>query len=315
MSLLVRQYGMRDADTVPLRAFTEAGRLDSFAFHAGDRSGVLKGTRLDEVAGLSFGGADFTPGELTSSGGADLLSLSAAGGDDLAKLRPGQTMPAKITLKDGRAVTLRTAVGKARPQVALIGKSAQAVDPGGSAVIRLGDADELPRGAQLTFSVRVEPPTRLDGRESIEVAGEDGAVLATLTPSNGLTREDPQVLLATLDTGHALGTSTFGPLRFRLVQDGAASDWRPLGALVRLPSLQSLRCHEGGRVCELSGDNLFLLDAVASDPEFYHVARVPEGFPGRSLSVPHAGAGRSLYIRLHDDPKVVSEAVFPPGRG
>ncbi len=315
MSLLVRQYGMKDADTVPLRTYAEAGRLESFAFHAGDHDGVLKGSRLDEVAALSFGGADFTPGELVSSGGGDLLSLSAAAGDDLARLRPSQTLPARVTLKDGRVVTLRTAVGKPRPRIELIGKSAQAFDPGGSVAIRLGDADELPRGAQLTFSVRLEPPTRLDGRESIEVASQDGAVVATLTPSSGLTREDPQVLLATLDTGHALGTSTFGPLQFRLVQDGAASDWRPLGALVRLPSLQALRCHEGGRACELSGDNLFLLDAVASDPEFDHVARVPEGFPGRTLSVPHAGAGRSLYIRLHDDPKVVSEATFPPGHG
>ena len=315
MTLLVRQYGMKDADTVALRAFTEAGRLESFAFHAGDHGGVLKGTRLDEVAGLTLAAASFTPGELTSSNGDDLLSLSAGDVGDLAKLRPGQTVTAKVALKDGRTVSLRTAVGAPRPQITLIGKSAQAGAPEGAAAIRLGDANELPRGAQLTFSVRVESPTRLDGRESIEVAGTDGAVIATLTPSSGLTQEDPQVVLAALDTSR-VGASTFGPLQFRLVQDGAPSDWRPLGALVRLPSLQALRCHEGGgHACELSGDNLYLLDAVASDPDFYHAARVPEGFPGRTLSIPHASAGRLLYIRLHDDPKVVSEAVFPPGRG
>ena len=113
-----------------------------------------------------------------------------------------------------------------------------------------------------------------------------------------------------------MGASTFGPLQFRLVEDGATSDWQPLGALVRLPSLRDLKCHEGaGRPCELSGDDLFLLDAVSGDPAFDHVARVPEGFPGHVLSVPHAGAGRLLYIRLHDDPKVVSQAVFPPSRG
>ncbi len=314
MTLLVRQYGMKEADTVPLRAFTEAGRLESFAFHAGDQAGVLKGSRLDEVAGLSLGGADFTPGDLTSSGGDDLLSLGAADGAGLAKLRPGQTLPAKVTLKDGRTVNVRTTVARPRPQIALIGKSAQAGAAPGSAAIRLGDDDELPRGAQLTFSVRAEPPTRLDGREAIEVAGLDGAVVATLTPSNGLTQEDPQVLLAALDTGRAFGASTFGPLQFRLVQDGAASDWRPLGALVRLPSLHQLKCHEGG-ACELSGDDLFLLDAVSGDAAFDHVARVPEGFPGHVLSVPHVAAGRMLYIRLHDDPKVVSEVVFTPGRG
>ena len=121
------------------------------------------------------------------------------------------------------------------------------------------------------------------------------------------------MVLATLDTARALGASTFGLLQFRLVQDGAASDWSPLGVLVRLPSLRELRCREG-RACELGGDDLFLLDAVSGDAAFDHAARVPEGYPGHLLSVPHAGAGRLLYIRLHDDPKVVSEATFPPGR-
>ncbi len=313
MALLVRQYGMKVADTVPLRTYAEAGRLESFAFHAGDQGGVLKGSRLDEVAGLSFGGADFTPGALSSSGGGDLLSLTTTDAADLGKLRVGQTLSARVTLKDGRSVRLKTAVDAPRPQIALLGKSAQAALPGGSAAIRLGDPDELSRGAQLTFSVRVQPPTRLDGRESVEVGDAEGTVLATLTPSSGLTQEDPSVVLATLDTARALGASTFGPLQFRLVQDGAASDWSPLGVLVRLPSLRELRCREG-RACELGGDDLFLLDAVSGDAAFDHAARVPEGYPGHLLSVPHAGAGRLLYIRLHDDPKVVSEATFPPGR-
>ena len=315
MALLVRQYGMKDADTVPLHAFAEAGRLESFAFHAGDRAGTLKGTRLDEVAGLTLGGASFTPGELTSSGGDDLLSLAADGGSELDRLRPGQTLAAKVTLKDGRTVTLRTAVKGPRPRIALIGRSVQGVPSEGGAAIRLGDPDELARGVQLTLSVRVEPPTRLDGHESVEVAGADGAAVATLTPSSGLTQEDAQVLLATLDTGRALGASTFGPLQLRLVQDGAASDWQPIGALVRLPSLRELKCREAGRGCELVGDDLFLLDAVSSDPAFDHAARVPEGFPGHVLPVPHAAAGHLLYIRLHDDPKVVSEATFPPAHG
>ena len=253
MILLVRQYGMKDADSVPLRAFTEAGRLESFAFHSGDHAGVLKGTRLDEVAALVLGGASFTPGDLRSSGGEDLLSLSAADTDDVAKLKPGQTVTARVTLKDGRTVNLKTAVGAPRPEITLIGKSTQAATPGDSAAIRLGDANELPRGAQLTFSIRVQPPTHFDGHESIEVASLDGAVITTLTPLSGLTQEDPQVVLATLDTGHAFGTSIFGPLQFRLVQDGAASDWQPLGALVRLPNLQTLKCHEAAVAVNWAG--------------------------------------------------------------
>ena len=119
------------------------------------------------------------------------------------------------------------------------------------------------------------------------------------------------MVLATLDTGKAFGSSVFGPLRFRVVQDGGAGDWRPLGDLVRLPILNELQCREGAsHGCDLSGDNLFLLDAVAGAPDFQDAVRVPEGFPGHSLVVPHPKAGRLIYLRLHDDPHVVNQAVF-----
>ena len=316
MTLLVRQYGMKDADSVPLRTFTQAGRLDSFTIHVGDRSGMLKGVRLDEVAGLSLDGMDFTPGELSSAGGDDSLPLTTDSPDAADKLKAGRTMTAKLTLRDGRTASLKTVVGPPRPQVTLIGKSLQAAAPDGSAPIQLSDTDEAPMGAQITFSVRAQPPVRFRGHETIEVASLDGAATTTLSPSNGLTQEDAQVVLATLDTGKALGASAFGPLQFRIVQDGAAGDWQPLTTLVRLPTLRELKCREGpGHACELKGDNLFLLDAVSGDRGFEHAARVPEGFPGHVLSVPHPAAGRLLYIRLHDDPRIVSQAAFPLGGG
>ena len=252
MTLLVRQYGMKDAVPVPLQAFSQAGRLETLAYHVGDQAAELKGSRLDEVAGLTLDGVAFTPGALSSSGGGDTLSLTTADAKELAKLKPGQTLTAKVGLKDGRVVSLHA----------------------------------------------------------------DGAAPTTLSPASGLTQEDPQVALASVNPAHAFGGSAFGPLQFRVMQDGGASDWRPLGVLVRLPALRELKCREavGGR-CELSGDNLFLLDAVSGDPGFTHPVKVPEGFPGHMLSVPAPAPGRTLYIRLHDDPKVVSEAVFPGARG
>ena len=177
--------------------------------------------------------------------------------------------------------------------------------------VELTQADELPEAAQLTFSVQALASTRFLGRETIEVATTDGAASTTLTLDNGLTREDAEVVLATLDLGKAFGSSVFGPLRFRLLQDGAASDWRPLGTLVRLPMLRELLCHEGvSHSCELFGDNLFLLDAVAGEPGFQDAVKVPEGFPGHSLAVPHPKAGRLIYLRLHADPHVVNQAAF-----
>jgi len=47
MTLLVRQYGANQPQSLPLRTFSEAGHLERFALHAGDSQGVLRGNRLD----------------------------------------------------------------------------------------------------------------------------------------------------------------------------------------------------------------------------------------------------------------------------
>ena len=65
LTLMVRQYGAGDPQSVAVHAFSEAGHLDSFAIHAGDAQGVLKGTRLDEVASLDVKGVQFVPGTLS----------------------------------------------------------------------------------------------------------------------------------------------------------------------------------------------------------------------------------------------------------
>jgi len=42
MTLLVRQYGANQPQSLPLRTFSEAGHLERFALHAGDSQGVLR---------------------------------------------------------------------------------------------------------------------------------------------------------------------------------------------------------------------------------------------------------------------------------
>ena len=136
-------------------------------------------------------------------------------------------------------------------------------------------------------------------------------VMTTLTFANGLVLEDAQVVLATLDTGKAFNASTFGALQFRIVADGTAGDWQPLAALVRLPALRRLRCpSEAALPCELTGSNLFLIDSLSGDPRFDHPVRVPEGFTGGVLQIPHPSASR-LYIKLRDDPSAVSTIDLP----
>jgi hypothetical protein len=53
VTMIVRKFGQRDADEIPLHTYAEAGRLDSFSIHAGDANGILKGTRLDQVNSLA----------------------------------------------------------------------------------------------------------------------------------------------------------------------------------------------------------------------------------------------------------------------
>ena len=104
MTLLITQYGGKEADTVPLRVFAEVGRLDSFDLYVGDPSGVLKGARLDEVVGLKVGGVAFTPGQLTRVAGADELSMVASDAQAVTQLRAGDAMTAKVALKGGGVV-------------------------------------------------------------------------------------------------------------------------------------------------------------------------------------------------------------------
>ena len=311
MQLLVKEYGSKEPDRVPLQAFAQAGHLDSFTVHAGDSTGVLKGSGLDEIADLTVSGVSFKPGAATASDDADELPLVATDAKAVDALKVGDSATAKITLKDGRVLNLATTVAAARPRVTLIGKSVQPSASTAASDIQLAGPDDVPQNAQLTFSIHAEVPAAFSGEEKIEVATVHGAYLATLTTANGFTLEDAHVALATLDTGKAFASSAAGPLRFRVIEQGVASDWQPLATLVRLPAFRDLKCPESpDQPCKLSGSKLFLVDSVSNDPQFDHPAQVPEGFPGYVLPVPHP-IGGELYVKLRDDPAIVNSVVFP----
>jgi hypothetical protein len=62
--------------------------------------------------------------------------------------------------------------------------------------------------------------------------------------------------------------------------------------------------------CTLTGDKLFLIDAVSADPDFTSSISVPDGFVEGHLAIP-APKDKTLYIRLRDDPSTVDTAVLP----
>ena len=142
-------------------------------------------------------------------------------------------------------------------------------------------------------------------------ADESFRVLLSFKDGN-LTLQDSRTVFAVLDPMKLLGPSAFGPLKFRPVTaDGAEGDWQPLVNFVRVPSSEgcALRAPRE-KQCTLSGDKLFLIDAVSADPDFSNSVTVPDGFAEATLVIPPL-KGKTLYLKLRDDPATVDTAVVP----
>jgi hypothetical protein len=311
MTLLVTEFGAGKPQPISIRTFSEAGHFDGFAIHAGDAQGKLMGSRLDQVAGLSIRNVNFVPGDLSSRNGNDELPMIAEDSQAAAGLKPEHGIAAKVTLKDGRDLPLIASVDAPRPRVTLIGKNVQPSPSSKDSNIQLADQGELPQDATLTFALRTQWPAAFTRDENIDVATIDESSAAVLSFVNGgMTLENAQVAVATLNPAKAFGASAFGPLQFRVVAKGIAGDWQPLGNLVRLPVLKELTCPSTPELaCKLSGSNLFLVDSVSNDSGFTHPVQVPDGFLGSALPVPHPN-GSPLFVKLRDDPSVVNPTTL-----
>jgi hypothetical protein len=305
----VKQVGLEKPDQVPLHTYSEAGKLNSFKLYAGDHQGVLKGTRLDEVATMTVNNIVFSPAAaLTHTGSEDSLVL-AAPESAASSFHPDDKIVAKVALKDGRTLDLESTVQTPRPTVKLMNKSVHSDGP--ASVVQLSSQDELPEHAKLTFFVQAVTPASFPRDQKIEVASNDSSFSTTLrVGEGGIVLQDSKTALVTLDPTKAFGGSAFGPLRFRPISsDGIQGDWQPLATLVRVPQLKELKCVEGAPLCTLVGTDLFLLDQVGIDAQLANAVTVPEGFGEATLSVPRPNG--TLYLKLRDDPAVVNTAVLP----
>jgi hypothetical protein len=310
MTLLVTQYGVTEPQPISIQTFAEASHFDGFAIHAGDAQGVLRGSRLDEVASLSIRNVAFAPGELSTRSGIDELPMIAQDAQAAASLKQERGISAKVTLKDGRVLPLIASVDAPRPRVTLIGKSVQPSPSSRDSNIQLTDPGELPPDATLTFAVRTQWPTAFTRDQNVEVATSDESSAVLSFTNGGITLESAQVAVATLNPAKTFGSSAFGLLQFRVVAKGIAGDWQPLGNLVRLPVLKDLACPSTPELaCKLSGANLYLVDSVSNDPGFTHSVQVPDGFLGSALPVPHPTTG-PLYVKLRDNPSVINSTTL-----
>src|SRR5579871_2195015 len=217
VTMLIKKFGLREPDEVPLHTYSEAGRLDSFGIHAGDVDGILKGTRLDQVESLDVNGIRFKPDVLSRANQQDELKLTTSDAAVRTKLHPGDSMTIHATLKDGRVLDLQSQVEPQRPAVSILTKSIQ-IEPAVPAAVRLGSQDELPQDGRLNFFLKTQVPETFPATEKIEVATADESFKVLLSFKDGnLTMQDSKTVLAVLDPMKLLGPSAFGPLKFRPV--------------------------------------------------------------------------------------------------
>lgn len=305
LTLRIAHFGAGQPQDLPLKAMSEASRLDGFVIHDGDTAGILSGARLDQIAYLQIGETRFAPGDLSRAKDGDRLALTA---QSPVPLRPGD-LSARVTMKDGRTATVRATVAPARPSADLVSRNVEMPTGKGAVVLTLPDG-VVPVGGRLTFSIR-QTNGVIGAEDAIEIATEHGQAASKLTVASGaLQRIGRDVAVATLEPQALLGANATGALRFRLLHGNATGDWQPLAQIVRLPRIESLTCPQEGAECMLGGSGLFVIAAMADNRAFERAVNVPAGFVGASLAFPKP-AGKTLYLRLHDAPDAPVELAIP----
>jgi hypothetical protein len=311
LEIAVEKFGLHEPDEIALHSYAEAGRLDAFEIHAGDTDGVLKGTRLDQVASLEMDGVTFLPKGLARANQQDELKMAASGSHLVTKA--GDLVTAHAALSDGRALEIKVHVDAPRPQVVLVNKTVQADGDANPLAMRFGNPDDLPQDEKLSFVLKAQTPETFLADEKIEVATADDAFRVTLSVQDGnLTLQDAKTIVAVLDPMKHLGPSAFGTLKFRpVIANGVQGDWQTLVSLVRIPQLKGIRCEAAPeKQCALVGEKLYLIDAVSTDQEFTNPVEVPDGFLASTLPIPRP-KNKTLYVKLRDNPQDVNTVALP----
>ncbi len=311
VTVAIYQYGLAKPDRVALEAYDAEASLAGLTLSSGDKTALLEGTRLDEVAKARVEGITFTPSTLKRAENLDQLVMNAEG--STASLEPLKSYIAHVELKDARMLKAPVTVEPPRPRITLLSKGVQQDSSAADVPVQLGSPDDLPIEGRLVFFLRSVVPATFPRDEKIEVASNDLSFHTTLALSDGsLMLENADTAEASLEPLTRFGSSAFGAVQVRAISaDGAAGDWVPLGTFVRLPGFKELRCPRSlSKPCILSGSDLFLAESFAASPSFDNPTDVPSAFTGMQLIVPHPLNG-VLYLKLRDDPATVQSVTLP----
>ncbi len=308
VALEIKQFGIPQAETVKLRAYSGEIKLEGFRYHAGDKTLSVTGAHLEQLASLELDGVRFVPGE--DGVHANEATLVAQG--DIAALKPATGQTAQITLRDGRILALVGEIQGPRPHVSLIGKEVVAAPANEAPVfVRLGDGDNLPINRTLAFFVKDD--AKFNRAMKLEVATVDETASVELSFADGsMILQDAKTARVELNPSKVFGLSVFGEIRFRAIDArGGKSDWQPLTWVVRLPKVTQIVCPEDvTKPCRLEGSDLFLISSLSADQKFTSPVVVPEGFAGSDLAVPRPN-GALLYLKLRDAPNAVNRLLAP----
>jgi hypothetical protein len=311
VNLEIFQYGLKDPEKLPLRAYAEAASLDRLTLSAGDQTATLRGKRLDEVAKADLEGVALKPGKLRRVEDFDELPMSAGG--STANLDAGKNYQADVQLEDGRELKVPVTVESPRPQVTLLNKGVQPDAAASGSPVHFASADDLPLDGRLVFFIKSRVPVTFPRNEKIEVSAVDGSFQTTLSLADAsLMLEDSKTAMGSVEPLARFGGSAFGPIELRPVSaDGVAGEWLALGTLVRVPGFKDLKCPRmPAKPCMLTGTNLFLASSIGSAADMSNSIDVPPDFTGTQLPVPHPVNGQ-LYVRLRDDDSTVQTVTLP----
>jgi len=321
--LLVRQRGLESPDQVAIQAYAQAGHLDALQFHAGDSTATLVGTRLDEVASVELKDVQFKPGVLTHSGDKDTLTLNAVDPKTAAALPANLRATAHVQLKDGRTMELENTVSEHRPHVMLASKSVDAA-PDASNLVRLVDPNELPVGSKVSFVLKTVALPGFTRADKVEVQSDDQTLHTTLDVSDGgLVLQDNSTILGSFDPLKSFGPSAFGKLQLRAIDaSGAPGDWIPLGTLVRVPVIASVKCARATHAAVAAAAAAATRAADASDAPATTAASGPPP-PVNDTATPAANDpnmqctlnGSSLFLidSISSDPQFTHSVSVPDG--
>jgi hypothetical protein len=335
--LAIQQFGKQEPDQLGTKTFAEPAKIESLRLHAGDLTAILTGNSLDQVKDLTLkpeksekddqSGLVWTPIQpAPADAPKDTLHLTLPKNATPPNLKPNDRIAAEVHLQDGRTLKISAFVLPARPEVTLLSRRVVLPQP---SPIQLASPEDLPLGAQLTFFLKSKE--KFPRNEQIEIMSKDsGDVSAQADPplkttlsiaAGTLVLEDNHTILATFDPLKTFGPSTFGQFRLRAVAaDGTDGEWMPLATIVRLPTLTNLHCPAAAtQSCLLTGSALYLIDAIATDPDFASPTPVPEGFVDTTLAMPHPlsaakpapNTPATFYIRLRDDPASTDAVTLP----